>query len=572
MTRRYIFFLILPLLLWAGCKPEPTATGAVVSQSIGPVRELHPGLAGGGAKAWLLPYLFQSLMETDPASGEGRPWLLAEAPEASADQRSYRYRLHPRAAWPDGSPITAADVAFTARVMVFGKLKNGDLHTYTTYLDRIETDPADPKRFTLHVSQYYIHNDNFGYFLPILDPRAFDPKGLLGRYSLGELRDSLSAAFRDTALLRWAQWFNSPAAGTDSALINSGSGPYRLRSLGEGKRVVLVRKARYWGQGLGEPFHQQSPDSLIFEHIADEAALEARLRAQELDVSFPGSPGLFRSLMADSSFTRNYRGEVRRRDSFVSIVLNQRLDGISRPAFFSDPQVRQALALALPLDRMIADHLDTMNKRTVSPVAIQNPAYNPRIRPLPHDPQEAARLLEAAGWKDSDGDGIREQTLSGATERFSFELLCPSKPQEIVDFVERVRSEWLQVGVEARIKFDDKYASAVQDRKYEASLLSLGASVLPYDFHQVFYSRSAISGSNYMGYNSPAADSLILAARTEPDAARRRLLSDSLQQLLYREQPMIYLYTPVRRVLLHKRFGEAPIYDLPVYVQLNALK
>ena len=42
--------------------------------------------------------------------------------------------------------------------------------------------------------------------------------------------------------------------------------------------------------------------------------------------------------------------------------------------------------------------------------------------PLPYDPVEAGRLLDAAGWLDTDGDGIRKKQ----GQEFRFNVIVPS--------------------------------------------------------------------------------------------------------------------------------------------------
>lgn len=81
-----------------------------------------------------------------------------------------------------------------------------------------------------------------------------------------------------------------------------------------------------------------------------------------------------------------------------------------RDAFFSDPSVRKALTMAI--DRFqLARLLDYPEGPPVSDVIYTADQFHRGELPpaLPFDAAAAARLLEAAGWRDGDGDGVRER-------------------------------------------------------------------------------------------------------------------------------------------------------------------
>lgn len=77
-------------------------------------RVLDPARARDPADLVAVRALHAPLLELD-ASGRLAPGLLAEVPEPEAGGRAFRLRLRPDAAFADGSPITAADVAAALR-------------------------------------------------------------------------------------------------------------------------------------------------------------------------------------------------------------------------------------------------------------------------------------------------------------------------------------------------------------------------------------------------------------------------------------------------------------------------
>lgn len=76
--------------------------------------------------------------------------------------------------------------------------------------------------------------------------------------------------------------------------------------------------------------------------------------------------------------------------------------------FFTDKRTRQALAYAVDKEAMNMALNNGMGTVITSPVHPSLYEFNPNIEPYPYDPEKAIELLEEVGWKDEDGDGIRE--------------------------------------------------------------------------------------------------------------------------------------------------------------------
>ncbi len=73
-----------------------------------------------------------------------------------------------------------------------------------------------------------------------------------------------------------------------------------------------------------------------------------------------------------------------------------------------DPKVRQAIALAFDREALVKDLL--LGKTAPAATYWDNTPYNdPSLKPWPYDPEKAKQLLDEAGWKDSNGDGVRDK-------------------------------------------------------------------------------------------------------------------------------------------------------------------
>ena len=125
-----------------------------------------------------------------------------------------------------------------------------------------------------------------------------------------------------------------------------------------------------------------------------------------------------------------------------------------RKPFFSDSRTRRAVALAISEDRLIAEQLGGLGKATGTPVPVTNPFYNQTVEPVGFDPVEAKRLLAAAGWIDSNGNGIRDSMIEGELVEFEMEMYRPSKSnKEVQAAVGRIRDQLRAVGIE--VEFTD---------------------------------------------------------------------------------------------------------------------
>ena len=70
--------------------------------------------------------------------------------------------------------------------------------------------------------------------------------------------------------------------------------------------------------------------------------------------------------------------------------------------------VRQAIAYAIDRKSIVEDLL--LGRTGVAATYWDNtPFVDPTIEPYPYDPAKANELLDAAGWKDSNGDGTRDK-------------------------------------------------------------------------------------------------------------------------------------------------------------------
>ena len=185
-----------------------------------------------------------------------------------------------------------------------------------------------------------------------------------------------------------------------------GSGPFVLEERSTGQFVRLSANKSYWG---GAP----KIDEVVFRVFNNADAQLQALKKGEIDFADELDPAPFNSLKDTEGITAvagDYAG-------FNELAFNTgaALDtgepiGDGHPAL-KDKRVRQAIAHAIDkqalVDRVLGGYGTAATG--VIPALYQNLTFQPADgEALNFDLAEANRLLDEAGYKDSDGDKVRE--------------------------------------------------------------------------------------------------------------------------------------------------------------------
>ena len=252
-----------------------------------------------------------------------------------------------------------------------------------------------------------------------------------------------------------------------------GTGPYVAASLVSGEELQLVRNGAYWD---GEPGYA----SITVLTISDGDTLTMALQAGEIDGAY-GLPYASYPLFDTEDYTRSSCATSR--VFFVSMNFES--------SVVQDPAVRAAIAMGIDKERFV----DTLLDGNGYPAAGAFPDYlsfgGEAVSAKGYNPQAARDTLEAAGWVDTDGDGIREKDGQRLTIRW---LTYPSR-QELPLLAEAAQATLKEIGVEVviqstadhnRLRADpttwDVYASAMVtaptgDGEYFFSTHCLASSV-----------------------------------------------------------------------------------------------
>ena len=311
------------------------------------------------------------------------------------------WKLKPNITWHDGAPHTSADVKFTVEAI------NSPAYNpeSTDGFDRITSvDTPDPLTAVLHYDQVY------------------------APYQLQFMRGTLPKHVLEGRDIDTANDYNRAPLGT---------GPYRVAEWKTGEFIRLEAVPDYW-RGGGQP----RITTLLFKFIPNTNTRINQLKSGEVDmvVMFPWDK--HREVAAIPGV------RVQRTDGngYEHVTMNQR----AFPAF-ADVRVRQALIHAVDRELITSTILEGLAPITHGPVQPVSWAHNPQVRQYAFDPARARALLDEAGWKDANGDGVREKD----GQRFAFTLITQAGFAVRENVAQVLQRQFKDVGVEAAVQLHD---------------------------------------------------------------------------------------------------------------------
>jgi peptide/nickel transport system substrate-binding protein len=295
------------------------------------------------------------------------PVLVKEMPSTanggiSADGKVITLKLRNDLKWSDGTPLTAEDFIFTYEMTMNAANTVSTQHPYDK-IEKIEAPDAQTVVTTFK------------------DPYA-PWTGTLWHGILP--KHVLKPAFDQAGNINEAAWNHAPTVGC---------GPFVFEEWESGSFARFVANENYW---LGKP----KIDEIFIRFVPDDASQIAALQAGEGDlgtfIAYPDIPTLEQAgiqvIKAFSGYNEGW---------YINL-------GEKGHVALKDVKVRQALAYAF--DRFSLNEGLLLGLTVPASTDWDITPYNdPTIAPYPFDPEKAKQLLDEAGWKDTNGDGVRDK-------------------------------------------------------------------------------------------------------------------------------------------------------------------
>lgn len=520
MSLRRTRSLILPAtvavaLLLSGCTAEsPGASstpvdGGTLTYASGDAEPtcLDPHVGGNYPQALLATQVLESLVSRD-SQGAITPWL-ATSWTLSDDALTYDFTLREGLTFTDGTPLNAEAVAANIAHLQDPATKSSTGYLAVAKVASVTAVSPTVARFTL---------------------RAPD----------SALLESLAQPW--TAIESPAGIARGEAANCEAPV---GTGPFTVSEWVKQDHVTLTRNDAYdastgpTGEGHAGPAHLAS---ITWRFIPDSATRYSALQAGEVDVIDNAQPDTLEAAAGASDLVEL---NAPRPGSSNRLELN------SSQAPFDDQSVREAFVRGVGVNDAIDSLFFGTAARSYSPLSSREAtAYSDaaRFKNAGSDSEVTAAeaLLDAAGWTDSNGDGIREKDGKPLTLRFPVST-NQSIPAEQSLF-EQVQASAKVLGFDVQISLLDlsSWYTALGSNEYE--LVSAPYTKVGPDVLRILYSSSGITPApsgyfaNHAQVNDPALDALLEKASATTDEAARAELYQQAQRIVLEGYWILPLY------------------------------
>jgi ABC-type transport system substrate-binding protein len=218
---------------------------------------------------------------------------------------------------------------------------------------------------------------------------------------------------------------------------------------------------------------------------------------------------------------------------------------------FDDRRVRQALSMAIDVNKIIKYVIYNQGERITGPFPRQTDFYNPDILPVSYDPAEALKLLAEAGWRRN-----AEGWLEKNGQRLQFKLITNNGNDIRKAILAIAQDSWKQIGIDVRTDLLE-WSVFIQERvnKLDFDALVLGWSMgIDPDLYQIWHSsQTGPHQLNFVGFKNKEADDLIIKIRQEYNQEQQVRYCHRLHEIIAHEQPYTFLYVGTWTAILDKR-------------------
>lgn len=514
---------------------------------------INPIISNSRSSSQIESLVFQRLFEIDNKTLSHHPILCEALPTVdtiSVEKNNVKtkgvkisYEIKENAIWDDGKPITAYDVEFSLKCIKTPTVDCYSLRPYYSDFIDFRIDETNPKKFSFIISSNYFLNVEHSN-LYILPKHIYDAQGYLDAFSIKILSDTslIDSLLKENNLVQFAKKFNK------NDIPPQGSGPYTHFVFDPNNSLILYKKMDWWGKDILLPGFNNEPDSIKYKIIFD---YEYQLEALEQglgDILEITSIETFSSIQKEKKYSEDFNFYSTPKPAFNYIGIN------TKDEILSDVKIREAISMSINYPLIFKKYLKGFADGTIGPIHPISKCYNNEIAPYQYDPKKAKEILEEAGWKDLNGDKIRDKIINEDTLSLSFSIMqVGSNKNEKITL--ELKESFADVGIKLILEnkewtvYLDKISSHDFDL-YFGAWVSYPSEI---DLKQIWHTDSYIDGSNYTGFGNAYTDSLIEEINFSFDKERRKLIYLEMQEIIHKEAPYIFLFVPHYKFIVSKR-------------------
>lgn len=438
--------------------------------------------------------------------------------ELSSDKKTMTIKIKDQVNWHDGEPVKAEDLEY-AYLVIGHKDYSGVRYGDVLIQDIVGMDAYHSGQ-AKNISGIKVLDDKT---LTITWNHA-NPSVLAGVWSYPLPKHYL----QDVPIPQLAQ----------SDKIRSkpiGFGPFKLNKIVPGESVEFVRDEDYWD---GKP----NLKGVIVKVVSPQVVLQS-LKKGEIDLAeFPTD----QYVSAKGTKNIQFIGKIDLAYNYIGFKFGhwdaQKQDNVMDNPKFQNKKLRQAMAYALD-NQSVGDKLyHGLRFQATTLIPPSFPGYHDAdAKGYPYDPEKAKQLLDEAGYKDQDGDGLREDPDG---KKFTINFLSMSGGDIAEPLARFYMQAWKEVGldvqlVDGRLAEFNSFYDMIQkdDPKVDvfAGAWGTGTDVDP----EGLYGRKAMF--NHSRWVNDKQDELLAKGHSEQafDKAYRKDIYNQWQALMKEEVPVI---------------------------------
>ncbi|QND45390.1 ABC transporter substrate-binding protein (plasmid) [Rhizobium lusitanum] len=470
---------------WAASEGAKPVDGGILKVGLGTdTAIIDPSITGSSITAVITRNIVDSLVG-QAEDNSFTPWL-AERWEINGDNTVYTFHLRPGVTFSDGTPLDAAAVKYNFDRILDPKTTSSYAKSLLGPIDKIEAPNAN----TVVISY---------------------------RQSFAPLLQGLSLPYLGIQSPTYLQ----KATSTTNTVI--GSGAYVLDSFVKGNGSKLTRRADYnWGPGYAAHKGPAHFNEIDFKYLPEASVRLGALASGQVDAIDAVPPANFRSVQSNGKLqvvTKENPGVT------SAFLLN-----ISKGPF-QDIKVRQAFQSAVNVAAAVkAAYFGTL-KPADNILAPSTLYYESRLGgKWGFDLAKANRLLDEAGWKEKDADGIRKKDGQRLTLHYVYDSAQVGDSD--ITLAQAAQYQVRQAGFDLQLDPTDAGGFIARANANDYDLVSLYyVRAEPDILRTVFHSAYAPpNGANYARINS--LDEKLSKAIGASDAERKRLYAEIQTEII----------------------------------------
>ena len=420
---------------------------------------MNPFLSGGTKDVEAASLVLEPLGRYDQ-TGALVPYLAEEIPTVenggvSADLTSITWKLKEGLLWSDGTPVTSADVTFTAEYCMHpeGGCAQGSKYDGVASVEAIDDLTV---KVTFGAPQPNPYGPFMGGQSPILQAAQF--------------ADCLGAKAPECTEANFSPIGTGPFVVTDfrpNDVITMAANP-NYRDPSKPAFATLTFKGGGDAAGAGRA---------VMETGEFDYAWNLQLAPDVLAKMAEGGKGV--PIAAFGTLVE--RIEMNLTNPSPDLPEGERSTVAHPHPILSDFKVRKALSMAIDRELLVEVGYGQAGRPTCNVVPAPALYASDNTECLTQDLEGAKALLEEAGWTDSDGDGVRDK------DGMKLSLLYQTSTNAVrQDFQALIKDWWSQIGVETEL------------RNIDASVFFGGDPGSP-DTFQKFYADVEMYANNFDG-------------------------------------------------------------------------